>query len=252
MKLTWRPALVFALFVAGVDLLACADDAAGSRAMALPASASASAVTAVTWSPALELPSLAALTARFARPFPEAVDLVKGGVHLAASTCAQLLAARGQGASPAGDRELAIERDEGAKCIALDQLSRARAAQTSHLAGFALRAATPRQLPPMLATPFSKRDDERARVAEAQGQTLADYRPGVVVRAQDGALLLSGDTWESRIEILARGDFDGGGAEQILVAAHDKATEGRFESTRVLLLTRRVEGGALSTLKRLQ
>lgn len=162
------------------------------------------------------------------------------------------MAARARGASPAGDRDLAIERDERAKCIALAQLSHARAPATEGLAGFDLRSATAAQLPPTLATPFGKRDDQAAVAAEAKGQTLKDYKPGVVVKAADGMLVLKGDTWECRVQMLARGDFDGSGRDEMLLAAHDTATAGTFDSTRLLLVARRAGGGPLTTLKRLQ
>ncbi len=231
------PQLVLAGSLALASLLACAQR--------VPAAVP-------TWSPVLELDSLATLPARFARPFREPVDLVRGEARSSAGNCPALLAARAQGASPADDRDLAIERDEGARCIALEQLSHARGAPAGSLAGFELRTAKAAQLPPTLAVPFGKRDDARAQAAEARGQTLRDYLPDVVVQAGDGALLLKGDTWETRVEVLARGDFDGGGREELLLAAHDKATEGTFESTRLLLVARRGNGGALTTLKRLQ
>ena len=207
---------------------------------------------APTWSPRLELGSLAALPARLERPFQEPVDLVKGDAHVTAGNCAALLAARAQGASPAGDRDLAIARDEGAKCIALAKLSRARAPAAESLAGFDLRTATAAQLPAMLATPFGKRDDRGARAAEDRGQTLKDYKPEVAVQFASGMLVLKGDTWECRVEVLARGDFDGSGRDEMLLAAHDQATEGSFESTRLLLVARRAGDGTLVTLERLQ
>lgn len=206
---------------------------------------------APTWSPTLELASLAALPARLDRPFAEPVDMIKGDAHESAGNCTALMAARAHGASPAGDRDLAIERDEGAKCIALAQLSHARA-PSAGARDFDLRTATAAQLPPTLATPFGKRDDQAARAAEDKGQTLKDYKPDVTVQAEGGELVLKGDTWESRVEVLARGDFDGSGRDEMLLAAHDKATEGTFESTRLLLVARRAGGGALTTLKRLQ
>jgi hypothetical protein len=208
--------------------------------------------TAPTWSRTLELASLAALPARIARPFREPIDLVRGEAHSSAGNCAALLAARAENASPADDRDLAIERDEGAKCIVLEQLSHARGAPGGALDGFDLRTARAAQLPPTLAVPFGKRDDARAQAAEARGQTLRDYLPDVVVQAGEGALVLKGDTWETRAEALARGDFDGSGRDELLLAAHDKATEGTFESTRLLLVARRGGDGALTTLKRLQ
>ena len=222
---------------------------AGSLALAsLLACAQRLPTTAPTWSRTLELASLAALPARIARPFREPVDLVRGEVHSSAGNCAALLAARAEGASPADDRDLAIERDEGAKCIVLEQLSHARGA----LASFDLRTAKAAQLPPTLAVPFGKRDDARAQAAEARGQTLRDYLPDVVVQAGEDALVLEGDTWETRVMALARGDFDGSGRDELLLAAHDKTTEGTFESTRLLLVARRGGDGALTTLKRLQ
>ncbi|MET0383795.1 MAG: hypothetical protein ABW032_10285 [Burkholderiaceae bacterium] len=205
-----------------------------------------------TWSPSLELPSLEALPSRWARPFAERIDLIRRGGRLTASDCKELLAARAGGASPLGDRALGIERDEGAKCIALEQLSRVRPARSSHLAGFALPEAALADLPPTFATPFARQDDEDARAAEAQGRTLADVRPGIVARSQDGLLVLRGDTWQTQMEVLARGDFDGGGVEELLIAAHDTAIEGTYDSTRLLLVTRGPEGRRLRTLKRLQ
>ncbi len=231
-----RPPLVVAVSLVLASLWACAQRP--------PAAAP-------TWSSALELRSLAELPARFARPFREPVDLVKDSVHSSVGTCAALLAARGQGASPASDRDLAIEREEGATCIALEQLSHARGG-TGALAPFDLRGATTAQLPPTLAVPFGKRDDQRAQAAEARGQALADYLPGVSVRSLDGVLVLKGDAWETRVEVLARADFDASGRDEMLLAAHDKATEGTFESTRLLLVARRTDGGALSTVRRLQ
>ncbi len=230
------PQVVLVGALALVSLLACAQR--------LPA-------TAPTWSPVLELASLAAIPTRFARPFREPVDLIKGDVRSSASNCIALLAARTQGASPADDRDLAIERDEGARCIALQQLSHARGAPAGTLAGFNLGSANAAQLPPTLAVPFGKRDDARAQAAEARGQTLRDYLPDAVVQASGDALVIKGDTWQTRVEVLARGDFDGSGREELLLAAHDKATEGTFESTRLLLVARR-EDGALTTLRRLQ
>ena len=208
--------------------------------------------TEPTWSRTLELASLAALPARIARPFREPVALVRGEVRGSAGNCAALLAARVEGASPAGDRDLAIERDEGAKCIVLEQLTHARGASGGTLASFDLRTAKAAQLPPTLAVPFGKRDAARAQAAEARDQTLRDYLPDVAVQADEGALVLKGDTWETRVEVLAQGDFDGSGRDELLLAAHDKATEGTFESTRLLLVARRGGDGALTTLKRLQ
>jgi hypothetical protein len=133
----------------------------------------------------------------------------------------------------------------------LAQLSQARVPSAGALA-FDLRTATAAQLPPTLATPFGKRDDQATRAAEDKGQTLKDYKPDVTVQAKGGELVLKGDTWESRVEVLARADFDGSGRDEMLLAAHDKATEGSFESTRLLLVARRAGGSALTTLKRLQ
>jgi hypothetical protein len=230
-----RPPLAVAVSLALASLWACAQRAPAAEP---------------TWSSALELRSLADLPARFARPFREPVDLVKGDVHGSVGNCAGLLAARGQGDSPASDRDLAIEREEGATCTALEQLSHARAVPGAR-APFELRGAAPAQLPPTLAVPFGKRDDQRAQAAEARGESLADYLPGVAVRSKDGMLVIASDAWATRVEVLARADFDASGRDEMLLAAHDRATEGTFESTRLLLVVRRADG-ALRTVRRLQ
>lgn len=54
---------------------------------------------------------------------------------------------------------------------------------------------------------------------------------------------------EQTVRLLARGDFDGDGIEDILVSSWDVALGGSYRATRVLLLTRRQPGGRLELLQ---
>lgn len=206
----------------------------------------------VTWSAALGLASLADIGARLAKPFGEPIGLSLKGHAQQAANCLDLLKLRKAGYGAEGDRGYALERYEGARCLALTLLKKARPARVSHLEQFQLNPSVLSALPPSLATTFSAIEDAAGRQAESAGKSLGQYRPGLNVRQEGDVLVVSSDTWESRIEPYARGDFDGDGVEDLLVAVGETATQGTFDSTKLLLLTRKNPQGPLRTVKQLQ
>lgn len=232
--------------LAAAMLAACDARAEGAASRPAPAG------IAVSWSSALALDSLSAVPARLTRPFAEKVDLTKDGKHLVAEDCPALLDDVMHGATPADDRALALGRAEGARCLVLQQLAHARPARASYLSSFVLRRAKTAELPPTFAAVLGKRDEKAAQDAESAGKSLRDHVPGLAAKAEGDALVLSTDTWQTRLEVLARGDFDGSGVEELLVAANDTAVEGDFDSTRLLLVTRARAGAPITTVKRLQ
>ncbi|NLG60469.1 MAG: hypothetical protein GX538_09975, partial [Gammaproteobacteria bacterium] len=56
---------------------------------------------------------------------------------------------------------------------------------------------------------------------------------------------------EQTVRLLARGDFDGDGIEDVLVSSWDVALGGSYRATRVLLLTRREPDGKIEMLREL-
>ena len=208
----------------------------------------------VSWSAVLDLPSLADLDARLTRPFTEPVELSRAGLVTQAANCRDLLALRAQGyQAEGGERGYALERYEGGRCLTLSHLQTAHPARMSYLDQFRLDASALGVLPPTIATSFSTLEAVAEHQAESRGESLSRYQPGLQTRTEgDVLLVISSDVWESRVEIYARGDFDGDALEDLLVAVNETATQGTFESTKLLLLTRKRPRGLLQTLERLQ
>lgn len=207
---------------------------------------------AVTWSAVLNLPVLSDLEARLARRFVEPVEVTMQGKGAQATNCIELLDLRAKGYGGEGDRGFALERDEGARCLALSLLRQARPAQVSYLAKFRLDASVIRRLPPTVATSFSSIEDDAARHAESEGKSLVRFQRGLKARKEGDVLVITADAWESRIVIYAQGDFDGDGVDDLLVAVGERATAGTFDSTKLLLMTRKHPEGMLHTIRQLQ
>jgi hypothetical protein len=216
-------------------------------------SASISESRAIWWSPALGLDRIGEVDARLAAPFIDSIEMTRKGQVVEAKDCRNLLDFRANGYQPyGGSLGFARERAAGATCIALQMLKTAAAPRTSHLAAFRLTPAAVDVLPPILAMSFIHSGDEAALKAEAKGTSWRDYEPGLRARMDDDELVASGESWEVRVRIYARGDFNADGVDDLLVAVRESATQGSFASTRLVLLTRLEAGAKLATVKRLQ
>ena len=208
---------------------------------------------AVWWSPALELKSLRDVDARLAAPFPDAVDMAREREVIEAGNCRALLDLRAKGYEPAGGSlGYTRERHHGAVCTALVALKSAAPAKTSHLSDFRLSSRSPEVLPPILAASFVHSGDAAALKAEAQGTSWRDYEPRLAARTDGDELVVSGGTWEVRVQVYARGDFNGDGLDDLLVRAAESATGGSYAAARLVLLTRASANAKLTTLRRLQ
>lgn len=208
----------------------------------------------VQWSPALGLDTLEHLDERLARTweFPLEVSRLQGSTGLQREfakieNCLSYFQLTRQGFQ---STPLKHQMLEGVVCHALQALKHAVPARRSFLAEFTVNDASVRKLPPDLALSISP-DDQR-RVQRAKTDHLSwdniDTIHRVIPHAE-GSGLVEGDGWAMRLTILARGDFNQDGFEDLLLQTHGWLTEGTYERVRLLELTRKTPQGPLTVTK---
>jgi hypothetical protein len=145
-----------------------------------------------------------------------------------------------------------------AACTALRALGRAKPSRASFVAAFRLGAAAADFLPAAVA--LGRHPTERREIAEAGAAGLSwrqfHAARGSLLRAvrragdDDGGGIAEYD-WtrgKSRLEILGHGDFNGDGAEDILLRVSQWPGYGHTAKSKVLLLTRHSPGVVMHTL----
>jgi hypothetical protein len=129
----------------------------------------------------------------------------------------------------------------GADCAAIAAMRDARASKVSHIANFRLDAAAPRYLPPVVESPINYEMIHGARVAlRARTPWRGEDWPDHMTVESDRETTYEDreQAWATRVELLARADFDGDGVEDLMVATGNWATEGTYGASDVLILTR--------------
>lgn len=135
---------------------------------------------------------------------------------------------------------------------ALQRLGQATPAKTSYVSGFHLLPGSLALLPPTLTATFSSIDADAAYMAESKGKSWLSYQPRIKAKLDHGVLVVGEKTWEVRLKVVARADFDGDGIDDLLISIGQSATQGTFASTKLLLMTRMTPTSRLVTLERLQ
>lgn len=137
------------------------------------------------------------------------------------------------------------------ECQAAAMTLGARPAGVSHLRALVFDEDLPDQLPWQVAMIVS--GSEAARIAherpfatwsEALFEPITGYSP-----CGQYCGTYRDSSQEQTVRLLARGDFDGDGVEDVLVSSWDVALGGSYRATRTLLLTRRLPDGRFELLR---
>ena len=209
---------------------------------------------ALTWSPSLGLERHKEIAAELARVFPadDQVSMRKDEDRQVARSCLDLLRLRAAGHEPATALDESPYLDRAVPCTALRALGKARPARVDYLAGFQLTAAARRYLPPDLEHSLSDDDASKVAAQSKAGKSWLDVNPTSQVQQADGQLTVRDESANVTVRILARGDLDGDGVQDLLVETNDAATEGTYRSARLYVLTRRSLGARLDVVEELK
>ncbi len=216
----------------------------------------ASATRSVWWSPRLGLASLDELDRRLSEPI-DAVTvrryqsrrdlLLNRNAEVATiHDCKTYLDLRQQGFRSRSDMEERYLQSIGAECHAIAALREVSPAKSTHVASFRLDEAAVEVLPPSCGVVVSEDEIKKVRAAEIEGLSWDKYDTALQTRMEDAdVLVVEGRTWEARLEIFGRGDFDADAVEDLLVKVSGSMKEGTYQSTRLLMLSRTSDGAVL-------
>jgi hypothetical protein len=173
-----------------------------------------------TWSSELHLKDTQDVATRLHEPVlegtqPQRVTLTNGKASREVGSCDEYLNAVGTGFHPATNRDIKTSADFVYECFVLRDLQHARPATST--SSYQWSPASLTHLPPVL-VPGSQEVANSAEQAEKRGESWKQFDPSLRIKKVDGDLLLAeDDDYVYSLEIVARGDFDGDGVEDIAV-----------------------------------
>ena len=184
-----------------------------------------------------KLPQPADLLRPFDTPLPLLLKTAADPQRIEAVHCADWLKHRAAAVGSDNDAAWRVVRFQTVPCEAIAVLGQARPAAQSALPDALARELGTATYPGAL---WPAPSAEAQRRQSAPGMTLA--RASGLARwktATDGTLTLSNKRWRVNLTLLARGDFDGDGWEDVAYRWQAEALQGSYADSRLVLLTRR-------------
>ena len=136
-----------------------------------------------------------------------------------------------------------------ASCKAVGILSGLRPAKSSFFEGFAFGPKSLKFLPPSLDMAISNDEINAAKRAEVDGKSLAKTNPKLKIwRFSDLSMQLEDDRAELGFEMIARGDYDGDGVEDLLISSWERVKNASYAVSKLLVLTRKGPDAILKTI----
>ena len=211
----------------------------------------------VWWSPALELDSLDSIDTRLAREIwpgdPEGLPLAKTEgetrKEVSASNCLELERWVREGYHGIGSNGFGLQLYNQAFCRAIEMLKQAAPASRSYLREFMLDENAVAYLPAMAFRMPSCGYQCRQRLANERRIPVAQFEELVRIDAKGvDELELETPTMATRITVIARGDLNADGLDDMLVLSNTGATEGTGGWSGIYLLTREAPSEVLFVL----
>ena len=197
---------------------------------------------------AIDVKDSSSLNPQLDREWEDSFTVTNGSQTTNVTTCRSLLDLA-DGYEPAAP-EFEVFQGRKARCRALALVASARPPKDSFVRGFVLDGETPERLPAGFAMSISPDDERRIAYATQRGQRWRDVEDvKLVSQASSDEARYADQTAEQILVILARGDFDGDGCEDVLLLGEGRLPEGSYEGTRVFLVTQTSAESPLTLLQ---
>ena len=226
-------------------------------AFAAPALAAEDGPYPIWWSGELELEGLDRVEARLRRDlwldFPEGIKLYKaqgaGHVTAQARDCNSLRKLSEEGYYGGNSNDIGIQNYHLSVCRTIALLGQAKPARTSHLRDFVLNAEAVRYLPALVNLQASCHQVCQAYFANRRRVPLTEFEDieRIEVGNEDGLIVWTVG-WRVKMSLIARGDFNSDGLDDILLVSHGGATEGTMRGADLHFLTREEPGVVLRVI----
>lgn len=200
----------------------------------------------VWWSPSLELDSLDKIDERLQRKLwldGGEIKVSKGGYRTGKKkiidTCASAIELSKKGYQGLNNPSHKVLLFQLAKCRAIEMLKRARPAEKSYVRDFVLNRDALDYLPAMVSIAPScggvcwQYAANGRRIPWSKVETFLN-----IDAKSQREMIVETEGWRDWIEILARGDFNGDGFEDLLLKNTNGATQGTYGATDIFLLSR--------------
>jgi len=169
--------------------------------------------------------------------------------HIVLSSCAQYLAYPAGTLEPVHPMDGAPYMARALTCQAALQIIAAQPASRSHIPSRFIVEDLPQLLPPEVAMIISTEESKRL-LADKSKRSWADITPikkATVINAEHARFEDEGGSQD--IELVARGDFNGDGLEDVLFTSHNAVEGGSYAAFRLFQVTRRVPEGRYELIK---
>jgi hypothetical protein len=223
--------------------------------VAIPVHA-ASVPRSVTWSSEIAGPSRNELDQALDKPREAGdefdVSNSKTGETRKVTTCRQALELP-KGFEPATDPDYIAFRGWQVVCRTIGRVVHAKPAKVNHLGTFEINDARLAELPALFSLTPSPEEYRRIQAAWAKGWSWRrwDKHVRVTERTRDGVRVESKFS-NVLLRVLARGDIDGDGFEDVIVECRGGGQEGTWGATAAFVLTRRSAKGRLELIEMIE
>ncbi|MGH8085992.1 MAG: hypothetical protein ACREPV_12065 [Lysobacter sp.] len=177
-----------------------------------------------------------------------------GGERFSLRSCADYLRVADRRVRPADDPTAWVPfMDRALTCQAARLILDAQPATTSHVRSMAFDKTLPERLPWQVAMIIS--GGERERIAAERADALwseALFAPLTEFSACGDHCAIYGDEGgDQEVQLVAHGDFNTDGIEDVLIRSFDSVKGGSYRAVRMLVLTRRSADGDYELLEQL-
>lgn len=214
------------------------------------------------WTKHVDLKDLASLPAAMEAnltPNGKALSLASGEktpagkpATIEVGTCARYLQAIDDGYRPESTFDISQESFFKARCAPLWFLRASRPSRESHVKDLRLDVPAPLSTLPGRLNVFMEAPTEEEDAAMAKGAALAAINPKAKVKRKDATSVVFVDPEtqiEATVDVIAWGDFDRDGLEDVLLFQAGHSLEGSYRMYRHLIVTRKAAGAPLVVLR---
>lgn len=186
--------------------------------------------------------------------YPIAHDIGHQAENLKSSvdTCEKLFSANEKSLGPV-PIELGAYQYMALKCYIAKAVYLAKSAKVSYLGKWVLNNSTVKQLPPQLAFVVSNDDKSIVYRAEAKHKSLGSMLSNAEITSKavddNHHVIINNGVSIQELALVARGDFNGDGVEDLLVASENHLSGGRYRQYGLYVVTRLKKGGSLILAK---